>query len=475
MKPGWFGKGQFVCKGHRWLVAGLIAAAGLWVVLLAGIPALQRLPYWFWPLHLTPLPFGWVILPGMLAVLAAAAVWVFKHPERFWVNTAILMAAALVMQLGWVWMEGRGMIPLQERLLTSGHSGFLRQAVEETAIGMSVREYTSRWLTGDMVAAYPMSTKPPGQLAVYQALALAGQWLARGSGADPLTTTARLAAWWMPILACLVILPLNGISRRCFSSGWIFLPALVMATFPAFMLVQVHLDQALYPLLVMAPLWLGLEAWQRHRFGWLALVGGLVYLAGFVSFSLWAGGVLLTGVLILLTLFERSGWKQLILAGALLAGGFGAAYLLVWVTTGYDAWTAYQLAVGNHAGWKVTAWPWFAVGYAGLLNFVEWAVWMGPMAGAALVAETRHGLFRGGSHALLRSLTVALAGVVIWLAFGTETMGETARLWLFLLPTTSLVITGMAKRAFANQPANLAVIILVQVLTTLFIKLFMDF
>jgi len=54
-------------------------------------------------------------------------------------------------------------------------------------------------------------------------------------------------------------------------------------------------------------------------------------------------------------------------------------------------------------------------------------------------------------------------------------MGESARLWVFLLAPASLVITGMAKRAFANQPANLAVIILVQVLTTLFIKLFMDF
>lgn len=477
-------KPSAVPKLLLWTVGATVA---LWIVLFLDLPWLQQLPGWFWPLTDAPRPQPvWI---AMAIALCAAVAWKVSRPSSGRVTTAVLLLfLGVALQWSFALTEGRGHQALRDRMIVSGHTAFLHEAVTRNVAQDSpwrvARQYPEMIEAGEL-PRYPFATKPPGTLIVFMMHErLTALWPNRHGDREARAVTSATLVF--PLFAAAAALPLLGLGDR--RRNQVYLPPFLYLSIPAALLMTLHLDQALFPLL--AALVFRLCANAPDAKGWRGLVaagsaGALAGLSCFVSYAFLA--VLVFGALVfLLGLHRGPGPGRL----AAFGGGALAALVGLRVTLGFDLLRGLE-AVNRHRDWKITHWDFGTTLSIGLVDLVELAVWTGPpvfvlaclgcIHGARRLAgrdaDPKDSLERRGS---IDTFGVALTLVVLLLAFAGRTVGEVARLWLFLQPAIALLAACELTRRTESLPygarrAAWVTVVATQLLHTGALKLWMDF
>ena len=451
----------------------LLATGCYWLVFLLQLPLLQLLPHWFWSLALTPLPWWWLGLP-LLPLSGWLVLEVLGQPGRVGRNLLLLILGGYLLQQDLAWMEGRGLAALSDRLAGQGGHGQLVQAAVAQPSGWRVLTRYEELLGSGELGPFPHATRPPGQLLLLMgADRLAG--LLDPNAADRALRLARLAAWIFPWCSYLVLIPLYYLCRLYMDEARAWIPLLLYLVVPSTALITLHLDQCLFPLVGWSCV--GFYAWGLRRGWWWAALGAgmLFYLGLFLSFGLAVLGVVL-GVLHLQAAREagRNLWRNAALAGA----GFVGLALVFQRWFDYDLLQRYSRAMAAHQHFKVGNWGPGEVCYFALLNLVEFGVWCGPplvLLGAAQVREVwarRAGWNWGAEQTWALALVLTLGGLAL---FG-RTAGETARLWIFLLPLVLVAAAQpLARMAAPVRERAVVLVVALQLVTAVVLKHCQDF
>jgi hypothetical protein len=364
------------------------------------------------------------------------------------------LVAAVLLGFGLQWSfalaEQKGTHPLHERLWETGHAEFLRLSIYPLPPGY-VRNYDdigirSKWLYA--------RTKPPGALAIYRGVALiakgpvgaAAERLFYGEAQRDLLTHARMRISGVlfvlfPLLTFLALVPLFFLARPLLGERGAWVAVLLYPVTASALLVTMHLDGAVYPLVGCAALALALEARRR---AWLAAIGGAVLSLGvFVTFGLLplvplAGALAVLGPVEDVARPTRAGLLRGLVQGALFTAGFLVVHLFFMLALGYHPFSRYADARLVHHIWKTTVaiQPWLT------LNLMQFVLWTGvPVMGAALV-ETVLGLGHGGWRTLRGLFAPMLVVVILVTNQLGEAKSEVMRLWLFFVPLVCIAAAG---------------------------------
>ena len=452
----------------RWRRLTTVTAA-VWLLFLLRIPLLQGLPWWFWSLADKPLPLWWLF--ASLALGSAGVCFaVSSRPHRHLPNLLLLVVLCYTLQLGFGLMEGRGLQSLSDRLTGSGGHARLARAGTEWTPGHLLRNYPSM-VANQELAHFPHATRPPGPVIAFALLDQVARYLPV-AGKSRQDAAARLAALLFPLVASLTLFPLWGLCRLAIPGereAW--MPLLLYVSAPSLLLMVLHLDQCLFPLIGTTFLYLLARALTANRL-LPAFAAGVCLFAGmYFSFGLIALGAASTA-LILLFARTRQAWRQAGTAAAALLAGAALVHLAMWFALGYDALAQFRFGMAAHQAFKFPQWGFGHTLYFGALNLVEFALWCGPalalLCAAQLYRACRNWPPGTVADLLVLALAVALAGLVL---FG-RTAAETARLWLFLLP---LVAIAGARYLGETTPGRGAGLILaLQLVTVLVLKKFQD-
>ena len=462
------------------LAATVVAGA----LLAAGVPTVQRLSGWFWPLH----DRGLLQLAPLLAVAFAIPLLVglcmpedhAASPRRLVGGLVLLVVFGGALQHGLALSEGRGLSGMRDRILWTGHSEFARTASLDLDYWLVLTRYEE--LVRSPSQAYARS-KPPGQLLFYMVLSSVADLVMPDPPPDepPLEGTINprhrrlvdFAAVALPFLSYLVLVPLSLLSRRMLPDQVALWPALLFVLAPPTALVTLHLDQALYPLLAATTWLLAAQAGcaGRRSWAWGAAAGAMTWLGVFVSFSLIAA-IPLTAVFAWATARQandRPALRRLLAAGT----GFVIAFLLLTSLAShllnYDLLIRFRAAMLHHREWMIShhpewsGWP-QATGpllQVGILNLVEFGYWLGiPLLALGiwgLVAGVRAGVHR---HCRGNDVVaVALSLVLCLMAVFGGCIGEVARLWIFAIPVVTLIAAERLHNLAGINPRRLLLVL----------------
>ncbi len=456
---------------HSVVAQPLLGGALLSTVLLCSLyllrlPLLKLFPGWFWPLHDKPLPLAWLALPLVAGGWLLLRV-VRSAPGRRRRNLMLLIFWCVCLQQGFVWFEGHGFTHMKQRLTDTGHAIFAHTAVDQPSIWQVMTRY-DELLVSETAAGYFHATKPPG----LQVFVMSVERLAHvlpGAGVDRL---AAFAALLFPLLACACLLPLHGLMRLVAPDAEEAIPALLYVMVPSFVLINLHADQYLYPLLGTCCLYLYTRALLRQELGTAVLAGLMFCLSLWISFALLA----LAPVVPVLAWVaaRRSGWRSVGRSVAVAGGGCLLGFLLFLWGTDYDALQRWRLAMAAHEAAKIAQWGLAERVYFAVLNLVEFGLWCGPAMVLLVVADIGQTLkrLRTGDIDLEQGLVLSLAVILMGLSIAGGSAGETARLWLFLLP---LVAVAGARTLRRMAPGSVVWIVALQFVLSLVMKARQDF
>ncbi len=322
-------------------------------------------------------------------------------------------------------------------------------------------------------------SKPPGTSLLYVATERAANL--PDPDAPYLQRKARMgtfAAWTWPLWSMLALIPLFVAGRRWGIADVGLLAGALFVVVPSVQLMTMHVDQAFLPSLVLFPVLAGLLAVGRGSWRLGLLSGALLYLVWFVSFSTLGVGVVLAAGAVGAGVKHRGGGREglasVAVAGASAAGGLLLCHLLALWLLEYDAPLRFRRALRFHEEFKQWDPRWRPTLRFAVLNTTEWVHWVGlPLVGLWLVSAVRGFRSRGSA---LHALSAGVAVTVVVTALTGRTEGETARLWLWLVPFACLG----AAQVLAEIPAKwrrfvVPVVIAAQAITVALLKLRQDF
>ena len=457
-------------------VVVVVACLAHWVALWWYLAPLEWIPHWFWERTWGTRPHWWIAFPLVGLHLGVLAL-VWRWPTPRWRNVLLVAGLGLATQFGFALMEARGLDALRERMVTTGHAKFVQAAAGGTSFLRVAGNYQHLIEEGQL-PRIALATKPPGMLLFYmiteRAARVACPWIE-----EPRGRVIAFATIAYPLLACLAVIPICGLSRLCLSGPMAYVPAILYVACPNVALIALHLDQCLFPLLFTSALLCFVRGVIGQRTVLLILSGLLAGLSVYITFSLAMLVPFFVVVACLAVVKEGSGGigrgaRSLATAAAGAALWFGVVYAL----TGYDPVTNYRYAMAQHEGWRGIEWTLGTTAYLAALGVFEFALWLGIPVFVAAAARSGQGLdARPATMARPGDvLALALWGAVLLAAFMGRAVGETARLWLFLTPLFALAAAEWLAGAFGRLRVwAVAAVVLLQLGTTFMIKLFQDF
>lgn len=415
-----------------------------WTVMFFQLPLYTRLEGWFF--YFRPRVdhqrewFFLILLAGSLSL----AVFL-PRLKRF--ALFCWMAWAYVLQLGFMWIEWGDFGRMVEKYV-------LRYAAYANAIAKNpplleiIRNYET--IYGENLFT---ATKPPGFMLIYWLLQNVSLLLSQ-AGLD--IRLNHLVTFGFPLVAVLIAWPLFGLSRVFLPEEQSFFPAFLYFSFPGVLLISLFPDQTVYPSIFVLVTWLAILLTERGRLAEAIVLGGVLYLAIFLTFALlpllffvpalvWIHWVLFARTR---TAFQRA---ALLTLG--MGVGFASVYWFLQAILGYDALLRYQQAMIAHSLAKGYQARWETLPLTVLVNALDFALGTGfavPALWLVLTAVSLARVVRGRAERV-DWVALAFLGMVILLNLAAQTRSETARLWLFLLPVISVLIVDFFSRFFRSS------------------------
>ncbi|HEY3354527.1 MAG TPA: hypothetical protein VGQ83_14845 [Polyangia bacterium] len=433
-----------------------IGVAVATTVLILGLsvlgPRLNLLPWGCYRFQYRPM-FGVAFVALVFTSLPWVFRWVRSPGAAAWKKLLVLVPLGACLQWAVILAEARGARPMTEKLFDTGHVEFLRVGLQPLPEHL-VRRYEE--LIPERKWVFPRS-KPPGSLVFYRAVVVVAETRV-GAALQRLFygTTDRLDLLsqvrqrlssvlfiLLPLLTFLTVVPLFLLARNLLGARAAEVAALLYLTAPMVLIVVMHLDGGLYPLLGTTALWLAHEGARRRRL-WLGALGGAVLSLGlFTTFGLLPlvplAVVLVLGAALADTAAPLPArLRRAALDAGLFAAGLLAVHVVFVVALGYRPLARVAGAQAFHASFKgdipLAPWLWG--------NMIQFALWLGlPLAFAALaavVAAARRGAWRSAAGALCLGLGVFIAIT----DFIGHAKSEVMRLWLFWVPFLCLAAAG---------------------------------
>ncbi|MDJ0851975.1 MAG: hypothetical protein QNK04_26690 [Myxococcota bacterium] len=392
--------------------------------------------------------------------------------------SGLLVAGALLLNVGVLLLPGGGLDPFAKRLLACGHAEFFVRASLHPELYSTLRSYEE--LVADGNPAFYASQKGPANQAAHVVVhrlaqstplrrridasvadtpgfygamheALARSTARRFSGFDERHGLAVTRAFLlMPVvsslLAALLPLPVLLLGTALFPRDAAVVAAATSAALPPILFEQVQLDGSVFPLLFATGLAAFVAAWSRRSGAGLAAAGALAALyawftlAAVVLVAICVATLLVAAVAATLRRPAAAGAHALPSPGSPLRGAaaYGAGLLggllLLRVGFAFHVFERYAMARGlqttvrdANVGAHEAAWRWV------LLNGIELAASLGPiivvLAAFGVVAAAVALVQRRAAAPDTTSLAV-VAVLAALLLFGVNS--EVYRLWAFL-------------------------------------------
>jgi hypothetical protein len=413
-----------------------------WSILISLNPILMYLPYWFFPIHEQTIYSYWIGLA--VAILGLSMIVSFSHVKTLTkLCLIILFGAAIQLSIGF--SQGKGLEGVRQNMVNTGHAEFARLAVQQRSMLDVAMHYESKVENGELIGF--AASKPPGTLLFYmlfERLANLG-----ANNLDPvqhmenLTTFASLI--W-PIISYFVVIPIWILGKMIIDEDGAMTACLLYLSIPSVNLITLHLDQVIFPLLAVIPVALIALSYARRK-TWLAILGGVAfYVAIYFSFGLLFVAVIIMMVFVVIFLKSPSMNRLLKLRflGITLASVV-ISDLLMRLFVHYDIATRYANALANHVnsrGWDFNIGTYMG---ASITNLAEFSVWLGiPIVIIFLGAifSSTNQVMTDKKISPYSGLAFALVLIFILLLLFGQTKGETARLWMFLIPYICILAAG---------------------------------
>ena len=291
-------------------------------------------------------------------------------PSAGTVHLLLLILWGMALQYGVVSLEGDRLQRLQERLTDTGHAVFVDTAIIQPSIWRVITDYDL--LLEDLPSVYFHATKPPG----LQVFLMVIERLARPLAGIAVDRVALLASLLFPFLACVCLIPLLALLRRGRPKGDEDVSGVLYVFIPSIVLINLHADQYLYPLLGMSCLYFYVSALGQGYWLWALVAGAFFFVSLWFSFALLA---LLPAVPLLTYVAARSaGWRSSARTLGIASVGFNCTHLLFVWGLEYDALARWSQAIAAHAAAKGAQWGLVERAYYAALNLIEFSLWCGP-------------------------------------------------------------------------------------------------
>lgn len=398
----------------------VIATLALATLTLLHVDGINGPWYWRWPWRINHGLWPYIALAGAaIPTFIAALRFGPNHGEKF--GVALMMFTSLFAMLV-VRMMDTPTSPFARIVAITeepGSIGYFTHAQQFLASGHSLR-----WLLGNYVDWMPRLTlharnKPPGSLLFFVPflkLAATQESAALASG----LAIALLAA--LGVGAAYFLIGLLTGDRAAAYHG-----AAYFSLCPSLLVFLPEFDQ-FYPLYtaLLIGLWIG----ALHGDRWRCAVGfGLLWdLVCFQTFNLLTLGVFFAGYAAIEIVRDHLAWRRVLRQVAIAGATAVALYALLWLWSGYNPIAALRTGIadhqqdmpGVHRHWPETI-PW------DLYDFLLGAGWIAALLIVFYLFNQPPRRFFGPIVllALAQPIAVALVGVL---------QGETARVWIFMLP-----------------------------------------
>ena len=475
------------------VLLGLVYAV-MWTFSLLGV---NGLPGWFFFTHqdrsLGPAFFALVAGFGPWIVRSALSSAAVGKTVRA-LGLLILVGASAQFTLHYLLPDG-----LEQSFgrLYGGHGKFLRVAsARRGQLLATLRDYEAL-IAADQLGPYAAS-KGPGTLGFYMLVDQASQWQPVRSLLAPLVEATRASRYVQPVaepaafvlvlfplLSFLTLLPLGWLAatllddaRAGVHAGLLYLSA------PGIMLIDLHLDGALYPLLGIGCIALAVAGvrGQRPLLGFLG--GALGSLGVYCTFGL-VPCVALALVFAAITAAQaglslRPGdepgapWRRLtvrdarpLLAVGSFVLGLGLSLLSLHTLLNYAPLTRFVRAMAFHEAWKADVpkalWR--------LLSLLEFGLYAGMPLMLALVALAGGAVLRVSRRPLELRAWWALAVLLLLLTLALlQGTNEVGRIWLFMIPLIALAVAGRLGESRDTAERSVCILAAVQAGLTVLMK-----
>ena len=425
------------------------------------------------------------ILLGLAAMWTGGTLWVCRSRRSWAVRVGALVVMCYLFQIGLALTAGRGLAEIRDRMVYAGHAAFAEAAVQQRDDLLDVaRAYEDKIRSRELGGF--MQSKPPGALLVYMATErLANAFTGDTSAAARLERMRDFATIVWPFFAALALVPLFALSRRLVGEAAALIACLLLCTAPSYNLMYLHLDQNLFPLGSLFFVWCLVRAIETQRVRWALASACVFYLLCYTSFGMLAVlplGVTAALAAALISKPERS-LVQAVVALARPSAVFAASLValdVVWrVVFSYDIFAALQRVNAHRDAW--VGWHGTSADFvhAAFVTSTEFALAMA----VPLTTLTIGGINRAASQIVMwrpRATDVVALGLgftlLMLVCFSKGRSGESARLWLFLVPFCCIVAAAELKNRLGRFTAPAVLLVLsLQVLTTCLTKIYYDY
>ena len=468
-------------------IVTLMITFTFWWILAIRIPIAKSIPHWFGLVTTSSRTVWWLFFP--ILALSIGVILVIRKISSRGVSILIIIAAGVIIQHAFGLMEGRGIDGIRDRTTKTGHAYFAFEALDKNSF-LLVASFYDDLITRKVLPDYPNSTKPPGQLLFYMLNERAARFLP-GVWDSELQRLATFITIMWPILAFLPVIFIYILSREIHERNDVFIIASILYIFiPSLILIPLHLDQCLYPLLFIFTLVIFVFGIKKNSLPLFFISGFVTGLAMFISFSLIAIPFYIVLILMIKTGATLLSKEQSFLRNPAqiirenfkigLVYGLGLFFLeaCLFLNLSYNVVESYQSVMSNHFNFRIHVWsPQIILGM-GALNILEYSLWTGvPLFGLMVIYGIRSfkKLLNGN---LDISLIMGAATPILFLilALFGGTAGETARLWIFLTPLTVIFSAKEIANTFRERVWNtVTFLILLQMITAFSLKMWQDF
>lgn len=449
----------------------VVLALWQWKVLARHELFITKISFWFWVYKdksINSIP----ALLTLIVLLVTLLIVLYKRHWNGWWRLACICFTAILMHFSFAYLTSNEFAGFGH----SGHQGFFKAAVANPNIFDTLHNYEILMDSGNIT--YYAKSKPPGQLLFFSVTANLSDliWPTK----DPalkLENAGNLARFSWPLLAFILLIPFYSLTRLLADENVALLACALIILFPAMQLITLYTDQCLFPLLGVSMAWATAFSYKSRIYYAAAILTGIgIYLALYFTFALLALAPICLAVLWIVHTKYEFKIKRLITFGLLMLMGIGVAALTFYIWLNYDPFIRYEKAILNHIYQKGFVAGLCTQSIYGKLNLVEFTFW----SGAAVTVVFLYSLVIDQSYRIARLepigfFTLSIVIVIITLAYFGKTLGEVARLWIFILPFIAISISYFIENRVWRKQIFLMILIPIQFFTILFFKLYMDF